>query len=331
MWHFGQNPLRKNGNSQMREIFAVGHTFMNTSVRKRKAFTLIELLVVIAIIAILAAILFPVFAQAKEAAKKTQGLSQAKQVGTGIMIYTADYDDNYPIMIIPNSGGNWQYNLTPTVPANWFYTTQSIINRHEVFWVNTTYPYLKNSQILSHPSGNDSADSATTTTGIAPYKIGLAANGLLSTYTQTAIDNPSTVTLLWNGHGKTNWVGRSFAVPALRCGGPVNGTCRFNPSGYPDSWNGGGSAFGSAWFVPSGLDTNWAYQMGVITVRTDTSAKFIKIGRVGGGSGGYDYLRDPWSNYDASGKAISYTGCRPSGSASNVPYYWCFFRPDRTE
>ena len=57
---------------------------------KRSAFTLIELLVVIAIIAILAAILFPVFAQAKLAAKKTRGLAQAKQIGTGLQIYLGD-------------------------------------------------------------------------------------------------------------------------------------------------------------------------------------------------------------------------------------------------
>ena len=67
---------------------------MNT-VRSR-AFTLIELLVVIAIIAILAAILFPVFAQAKLAAKKTVDLSNLKQIGTGITIYSADADDLYP-------------------------------------------------------------------------------------------------------------------------------------------------------------------------------------------------------------------------------------------
>lgn len=62
----------------------------------KKAFTLIELLVVIAIIAILAAILFPVFAQAKLAAKKTQGLSQMKQIGTATYIYASDYDDGIP-------------------------------------------------------------------------------------------------------------------------------------------------------------------------------------------------------------------------------------------
>lgn len=61
---------------------------------KNKAFTLIELLVVIAIIAILAAILFPVFAQAKLAAKKTVGLSNAKNLGLALQIYQGDYDDS---------------------------------------------------------------------------------------------------------------------------------------------------------------------------------------------------------------------------------------------
>ncbi len=62
----------------------------------RKAFTLIELLVVIAIIAILAAILFPVFAQAKESAKKSACLSHQKQMGTAIVMYLSDYDDMMP-------------------------------------------------------------------------------------------------------------------------------------------------------------------------------------------------------------------------------------------
>jgi prepilin-type N-terminal cleavage/methylation domain-containing protein len=63
--------------------------------RRRSGFTLIELLVVIAIIAILAAILFPVFAQAKEAAKKTADLSNQKQILLGEQMYMADYDDAF--------------------------------------------------------------------------------------------------------------------------------------------------------------------------------------------------------------------------------------------
>jgi len=72
-----------------------------------KAFTLIELLVVIAIIAILAAILFPVFAQAKLAAKKTVDLSNMKQIGTMMNLYGGDYDDRFPLTSFPSKGNSW--------------------------------------------------------------------------------------------------------------------------------------------------------------------------------------------------------------------------------
>src|SRR5579885_285931 len=68
-----------------------------TMFRRRNAFTLIELLVVIAIIAILAAILFPVFAQAREKARQTACLSNMKQIGLGLMMYLQDYDETLPM------------------------------------------------------------------------------------------------------------------------------------------------------------------------------------------------------------------------------------------
>jgi len=91
----------------------------------RSGFTLIELLVVIAIIAILAAILFPVFAQAKESAKKTRSLAQMRQLSASVMMYAGDYDDSFvPATIYPASGSN-------------------------LVWSPLIQPYLKNAELLA--------------------------------------------------------------------------------------------------------------------------------------------------------------------------------------
>src|ERR1700756_2326653 len=91
---------------------------------KSRAFTLIELLVVIAIIAILAAILFPVFAQAKLAAKKTAVLNNAKQITTSQLLYVNDSDDTTPAL----GQGDWTDHL---------------------------YPYAKNEEIFMNPLRTD--------------------------------------------------------------------------------------------------------------------------------------------------------------------------------
>jgi len=100
--------------------------------KKLAAFTLIELLVVIAIIAILAAILFPVFAQAKSAAKKTVAISNNKQLSLGALMYENDYDDMFPIAA---------YNETFSVnPAN-----------PDSIPILMMYPYVKNQGIMMDP------------------------------------------------------------------------------------------------------------------------------------------------------------------------------------
>ena len=99
----------------------------------KKAFTLIELLVVIAIIAILAAILFPVFAQAKFAAKKTVDLSNAKQIGVTIKLYLGDNDDTMPIF--------FGYNSDPSIYAdNLHHGTEVLL-----------LPYSKSKEIFKSP------------------------------------------------------------------------------------------------------------------------------------------------------------------------------------
>src|SRR5579872_4961792 len=98
----------------------------------RRAFTLIELLVVIAIIAILAAILFPVFAQAREAARKSTCASNLRQLGVGVQMYTIDYDSKYPYW---NWGASGQGGGTMTS-----------------LWHVAIFPYVKNVGVYSCPS-----------------------------------------------------------------------------------------------------------------------------------------------------------------------------------
>ena len=97
-------------------------------------FTLIELIVVIAIIAILAAILFPVFAQAREKARQTSCLSNMKQMGLGVMQYVQDYDETYPYAYI-NTGG-------ASASTSFGYTQ----------WTGMIQPYVKNEGIFVCPS-----------------------------------------------------------------------------------------------------------------------------------------------------------------------------------
>jgi prepilin-type N-terminal cleavage/methylation domain-containing protein/prepilin-type processing-associated H-X9-DG protein len=95
---------------------------------RRQGFTLIELLVVIAIIAILAAILMPVFAQAREKARQTSCLSNFKQVGTGMMMYVQDYDESYPVSRLSDGTGvfsSWKYGILPYVKNLQVYTCPS--------------------------------------------------------------------------------------------------------------------------------------------------------------------------------------------------------------
>jgi len=101
------------------------------------AFTLIELLVVIAIIAILAAILFPVFAQAKRAAKASASLSNAKQHGISLLMYSGDFDDQFVI------GGQW-HSSDPDACAG--YPSSPYMP-----WTGLVENYLKNRDILTSP------------------------------------------------------------------------------------------------------------------------------------------------------------------------------------
>ncbi|HEV2471818.1 MAG TPA: DUF1559 domain-containing protein, partial [Chthonomonadales bacterium] len=133
--------------------------------RSRRGFTLIELLVVIAIIAILAAILFPVFAQAREKARAISCLSNMKQISLGLLMYVQDYDE-----LFPKSNFYDTTNYPPFGANDYEWSSQRCIG-----------PYIKNGQIFQCPDDSIAANpqkfwSAGLPTSITPYPLSYCAN-----------------------------------------------------------------------------------------------------------------------------------------------------------
>ncbi|MCD6351806.1 MAG: DUF1559 domain-containing protein [Armatimonadetes bacterium] len=134
----------------------------------KRGFTLIELLVVIAIIAILAAILFPVFARAREKARQASCLSNCKQLGLGMLMYIQDYDERFPVWNRYEPQTLWP--LAP--PA-------------------AIYPYVKNTDLYVCPSGRD----APNITGLPPGWDHYSYHGVQPDY---QFPGPSYTGYAWN-------------------------------------------------------------------------------------------------------------------------------------
>ena len=156
----------------------------------RSAFTLIELLVVIAIIALLAAILFPVFARARENARRSSCQSNLKQIGIGVMQYVQDNDERYPML--------------------WSYAT--VGSQANVFWTNSLQPYMKSVQVFTCPSQPKTGQTLLTADGWtakdnANYIMNIAiitrGFGLVPVH-QSKIEKSDDVFLLWDGDAGNN-------------------------------------------------------------------------------------------------------------------------------
>jgi prepilin-type N-terminal cleavage/methylation domain-containing protein/prepilin-type processing-associated H-X9-DG protein len=178
--------------------------------RSRQAFTLIELLVVIAIIALLAAILFPVFGRVRENARRTSCASNLKQIGLGFAQYTQDYDENMP-----------SYAFYADPPANTKYSS----------WRTLVQPYVKSAQLFSCPSnpsrdvdtGRDYLPAGTQLTGI---NISYAANqnvfpGIGRVRKLSYFDAPSQLIMVaesFEGNVELVFSRANFGIPSAKQG-----------------------------------------------------------------------------------------------------------------
>jgi prepilin-type N-terminal cleavage/methylation domain-containing protein/prepilin-type processing-associated H-X9-DG protein len=158
--------------------------------QKRKGFTLIELLVVIAIIAILAAILFPVFARARENARRASCQSNLKQIALGIFQYTQDYDEKF-MTLQPNSTTI----DSPTVPSG---------------WADALQPYLKSTQIYQCPSETGSPAIATSGNFAGQIDPGVSGytdywfNRILGGTSQAAVESVALTVMNGDGTGTSS-------------------------------------------------------------------------------------------------------------------------------
>ena len=150
--------------------------------RSRTGFTLIELLVVIAIIAILAAILFPVFQKVRENARRTQCLSNMKQIGLALIQYNQDYDENYPSGV---SGAIAQ-------------------GKAGIGWAGSVQPYSKSIQLFTCP--DDSAKGGVYN-GFAYYAVSYAMNFYVANQALAQVAAPATCVLASESTGSVTYLG----------------------------------------------------------------------------------------------------------------------------
>ena len=183
---------------------------------KRKGFTLIELLVVIAIIAILAAILFPVFGKAREKARQASCLSNEKQLALGIQMYVQDYNGKMPMFVY-----SWD-------------TGEAGVAGHLHMWWQAIYPYVNNTKVFSCPddsAGSDIMNSGGVTwldanycatdlsndgifsngSGTLLVLVSYTANSNLDQYPTSFMRNPANDFLLWDAYGGMGFLPNSAA------------------------------------------------------------------------------------------------------------------------
>jgi len=273
----------------------------------KRAFTLIELLVVIAIIAILAAILFPVFAQAKIAAKKTADLSNHKQIALGFFMYANDFDDILPLAFPNNTLGSYTTPWNRTPP-----TSLEDQGGRQAFWTNSVYPYSKNYAIDQVVGGTYWNYFGINDALVNPshYSFGITYNAYLNAWNSSAVQTPTDTVLTWPGTANQNMDGfaNSFPLPYFKTTTFPSG----NPATPPYQFTNTGTNCMAGLGVYSGFSA-WNYDVygnGFNMSYCDGHSKYVQAAS----------SRSPWSVVNAKGEVLEYNYDSIDGPQSGCYY-----------
>ena len=263
---------------------------------QQKGFTLIELLVVIAIIAILAAILFPVFAQAREKARQATCVSNMKQVTLSTLMYIQDFDELWPQTVVTDYPGQ-------RIVINFFVTpvdrippaSPASLARRATFWSNAIQPYCKNFGVYNCPSCP--ADKIFgPTKNDDQYPIALTLNGYLNAWAEAATPAPAIVPAFTVGFGKRNVPGFGNIFPLPANTGP-KGDCALDYTRqnlYHFERNGNNCTVGCTWDITADV-TWWIHGQGENHSYMDGHAKWLR----------HPSANSAWASTDNQGRPIN--------------------------
>jgi len=202
-------------------------------VRSTKGFTLIELLVVIAIIAILAAILFPVFQKVRENARRASCQSNMKQIATATIQYTQDADEQYPLSVGYNSNTNkWRYDASYAVPTYWRGESATTYPMRDSYWAMSLQSYIKSFAVYKCPSGTEFQLAG------LPYSapklpwadMSYAMNGNIGNLKLAAVHSPAILIMFSERDGVASIAGQAGTYPTPKCDDPAQSCVYQEPS-----------------------------------------------------------------------------------------------------